>query len=57
MSSNMSLQGYDLQYAVSKIADPQWPDCSFGELLRIAFRDCIIDNFDHSVLKELRAER
>ena len=35
---------------------PEWPDLSFGEILRIAFRDRYIDDRNHPVLKQLRGE-
>ena len=34
--------------------EPRWPDKTFNEILKIAFRDKIIDSRDHPVMKELR---
>jgi hypothetical protein len=42
--------------AAASHAEPQWPDKSLGELLRLAFKDALIDSIDHSVLKKLRGE-
>ena len=53
---NMNLGGYDLHEAIGKIPEPEWPQHSFQDLLRIAFRERIIDSFDHPVLKRLRGE-
>ena len=38
----------------STIPEPTWPDLSFQELLRIAFRDRLVDRLDHPVIKRLR---
>jgi hypothetical protein len=37
-------------------AEPQWPDLPFRDLLKIAFRDFVIDRHDHPVLRRLRGE-
>jgi hypothetical protein len=37
-------------------AEPVWPDLPFRELLKIAFRDYIIETLDHPVLRRLRGE-
>lgn len=56
VAANMSLGGYDVVAATAELSDPQWPDLSFTEILRIAFRDRFIDDPDHVVLKKLRGE-
>lgn len=56
VAANMSLGGYDVVAAGAELSDPQWPDLSFTEILRIAFRDRFIDDPDHVVLKKLRGE-
>ncbi len=55
MKANMGLGAYDIYPAMSTVAEPQWPDVSFNELLRIGFRDRVISNFDHNhpVIKRL----
>jgi hypothetical protein len=35
---------------------PVWPENSFKELLRIGFKDYVIDTLDHPVLRALRGE-
>lgn len=52
--SNKAIRGYDLIEADGTIADPKWPDVSFQELVRIAFRDRLVDRPDHPVIKRLR---
>lgn len=38
----------------AELPEPKWPDMSFAAMLRIAFRDRMIDTPDHPVLRELR---
>lgn len=47
---------YKLEEAVGKLSDPTWPEQSFRELLKLAFRDRLIDSLDHPFLKQLRGE-
>jgi hypothetical protein len=54
MRANMSLRAYEIYLAESKIPDPEWPDLSFQELYRIAFKDRLINTPDHPVIKRLR---
>ena len=54
--ANMSLGAYEVFSAVADIPAPTWPDKSLSELLRVAFRDKLIDSLDHPVLKRLRGE-
>jgi hypothetical protein len=58
VKANMGLGAYQIFEAESSIPDPEWPDhLPFREMLKIAFRDCIIDSLDHPVLKRLRGEQ
>ena len=54
--ANMSLGAYEIIEAPAQIPDPEWPECTFHDLIKIAFRDRIISGFDHPVLKKLRGE-
>jgi hypothetical protein len=54
VKSNMDLGAYEIFTATGTLQDPTWPDLSFNELLRIAFRDRIVDSVDHPVIKRLR---
>jgi hypothetical protein len=53
IKANMSLGAYEMFEATGAIPDPQWPEHSFQELLRIGFRDRLIDSLDHAVIKRL----
>jgi hypothetical protein len=52
--ANMSLGAYEHAVAESKMADPIWPKLSYQELVRIAFRDRMVTNIDHPVVRRLR---
>jgi hypothetical protein len=54
IKANKAIRGYDIFEAASTIADPTWPDLTFQELVRIAFRDRLVSRLDHPVIKRLR---
>lgn len=54
IKANMDLGAYDTFKAGSTIAEPEWPELTYWELIRIAFRDHLIDRIDHPVIKRLR---
>lgn len=54
--ANMSLGAYEVFTAASELANPTWPEQSFGELLRVAFKDRFIQDLSHPVLRRLRGE-
>jgi len=54
--ANMNLGAYDIFQAESVISDPEWPQLGFWELIKIAFRDHLIDRLDHPVIKRLRGQ-
>jgi hypothetical protein len=56
VNSNMSLGAYDLHHAENQKSEPEWPEASFQELIKIAFRDRLIDSLDHPVIRRLRGE-
>lgn len=56
VKANMSLGAYDIFAASTLIPDPQWPDLPMKEILSIAFRDRVISDLNHPVLKRLRGE-
>ncbi len=56
ISADMSLGAYRLYVAGGQLPEPEWPEESFRELLKIAFKSRYIDNHDHPVLKRLRGE-
>jgi hypothetical protein len=54
VKANMSLSAYETTVAESTFADPVWPEASFQELIRIGFRDRVIDVASHPVVRRLR---
>jgi len=53
---NMSSGSYDVYRATGKFPEPEWPKLTFNELLRIAFRNRIIEDFNQPVLQKLTGE-
>ncbi len=56
LSANMSLGAYDIFEAAGNLAEPEWPEISFQEILKIAFRGRFIDNMEHPAIRRLRGE-
>jgi hypothetical protein len=54
VKANRSLGAYEIYEAEAAFPDPEWPELPFQELLRIGFRDRLIDRLDHAVIKRLR---
>jgi hypothetical protein len=54
LQANKSLGAYEITAATTQIAEPEWPEVSFGELLRIAFHNKLVDKIDHPVIQRLR---
>jgi hypothetical protein len=53
----MSAGQYETSVAAAEIAEPEWPDLPFTEVLRLAFKDAYIDSIDHPVVQRLRGRR
>ena len=54
LAADMSLGAYRIYEAEGQLSGPVWPDKPFPELLKLAFKDRIIDSGDHPVVKRLR---
>jgi hypothetical protein len=54
MKSNMHLGAYEIFEAGAKWPEPTWPDLLFPEILKIAFRDRIVDAPDHPLIRRLK---
>lgn len=54
--ANMNLGAYDIYRAESVISEPEWPELGYWDLIKIAFRDHLIDRIDHPVVKRLRGQ-
>jgi hypothetical protein len=56
VTPNMARGAYDIDLAVGNLGEPEWPELSFPEILKIAFKDRLIDNENHIIVKRLRGE-
>lgn len=56
ITANMSLGAYEVAVASGLAAEPSWPDLTFEEIIRVAFRDKMISEWSHPVLQRLRGE-
>ena len=54
VTANMALGAYEVAIAETITTEPQWPDFSFQDLLRIAFKGRLITDLNHPVVKRLR---
>lgn len=56
MAANMAGGHYDVFEAVGELAEPEWPELTLKEILRLCFQGRFIDSVDHPCLKALRGE-
>ena len=54
--ANKSLGAYEVYQAFADIPEPEWPDTTFQEIFRVAFKDRLISSLDHPVVRLLRGE-
>jgi len=53
---NRQIGAYDIVRARGDLGDPQWPDHSFEDLIKLAFREKLIDTREHAVIRDLNGE-
>ena len=56
VQAKMEVGAYDVMTTEANLAPPEWPDVSFQELLRCAFKNFWIDDWEHPVLRRLRGQ-
>jgi hypothetical protein len=56
LAANMGAGMYDTFEASAELSEPEWPELSFTEILKLSFRDRFIYDMDHPVLRALRGE-
>ena len=56
VKANMALGAYEMFEGGPTIPEPKWPNVTFPELLRIAFKHRLVTDLDHPVVKRLRGE-
>jgi hypothetical protein len=54
LRADMSLGAYRIRRAEGELPDPVWPSYSLNDLLKIGFKDRIIDYSEHPVVRRLR---
>lgn len=54
VKANRANQAYDVDNVVANCAEPEWPDISFREILKTAFRDRYIGDLDHPLILKLQ---
>lgn len=56
LRANMSLGAYEVFEATGNIPEPEWPDLTLEQVIKIAFKDRFIDSPSHPVVRRLRGE-
>ena len=56
ITANRAKGTYDIGKSKVEVVEPKWPDKTFAEILEIAFKDTVIKDLDHPVIKALRGE-
>lgn len=56
VQADMSAGSYAVFEATGNLPEPQWPDLSFQEILKLAFKTRFIDSITHPFLQELFGE-
>lgn len=56
VKSSMSDGSYAVFEATGNLQEPQWPDLSFHDILKLAFKTRFIDSINHPFLQELFGE-
>lgn len=54
--ANRNLGAYDVMEATGLSDEPNWPDLDFMKLLSLAFKDRIISDLSHPIVRKLRGE-
>jgi hypothetical protein len=53
---NLNLGAYDIFKAETAMSEPEWRQDGFWDLIKIAFRDHLVDRVNHPVIKRLRGQ-
>ena len=56
VQSDMPSGEYSVNQATGNLPEPEWPQMSFAEILKVAFQGRMIQTMDHPILKALRGE-
>jgi hypothetical protein len=53
---NKELGAYEYVKARGDLGEPQWPDKAYRDLIGLAFKERVIDTFEHPVIRDLYGE-
>lgn len=56
VTSNMALGAYEVHEALGTLSEPDWPDATFEQLVKLAFKDAFIETEDHPLLQRLQGK-
>jgi hypothetical protein len=56
VAANMSLGAYDVSPSAAPLSEPEWPQVSFRDILKVAFKGRYVASLDHPKLRQLRGE-
>ena len=51
--ADMSLGAYQIFLAKAELPEPEWPEHTFSELVRLGFKGLIVDSPDHPLIQQL----
>ena len=51
--ADMSLGAYQIFLATAELPEPEWPEHTFSELVRLGFKGLIVDKPDHPLIQQL----
>jgi hypothetical protein len=51
--ADMSLGAYQIHTATKELPEPEWPEHTFSELVRLGFKGLIVDAPDHPLIQQL----
>ena len=51
--ADMSLGAYQIFLAKAELPEPEWPEHTFSELVRLGFKGLIVDKPDHPLIQQL----
>jgi len=53
LRADMSLGSYQIFVATAELPEPEWPEQTFSELIRLGFKGMIVDKPDHALIQQL----
>ncbi len=54
VTANLALGAYEIVEATGNLPEPDWPEVSFQEILKTAFRERLVDRADHPLVHRLQ---